>query len=442
MRASARPLRQPGFPQLAGAYLVNELGNWLGEIALAVVVFDLTGSPLATAGLFVAMQFLPALIAPALVARIDHVHARRVLPALYAAEAVAFGVLAVLVGIGDAALPALLALAALDGTLASTARSITRATAAATLRPSGMLREGNAILNVGFTAGAAAGPALGGLVVAGAGSQVALVADAVSFLLVAGLLLTARQLPQPDAGAAGISWGERLRAGVRYVTTRPALRGLLAAQAVAFVFFSLVIPIEVVFVKETLGEGDLGYGLLLSSWGAGMVAGSFLFASLRRVSLPALLVVSTTAIGAAYIGIAVSPTLGVACAASALGGIGNGVQWVALVTAVQELTGPAYQARVISLLEALASAMPGLGFLAGGAIAALLSPRVSYAVAGAGVLVVLGAAILILRTIDWRAVERGAPEDERPAASANGGHHVSPRQPDRLAPETSIWRLP
>ena len=67
-----------------------------------------------------------------------------------------------------------------------------------------------------------------------------------------------------------------------------------------------------------------------------------------------------------------------------VGGIGNGVQWIALVTAVQELTRATYQARVLALLEALASAMPGVGFLLGGAIAAIFEPRVAYAVAGGG----------------------------------------------------------
>ena len=117
-----------------------------------------------------------------------------------------------------------------------------------------------------------------------------------------------------------------------------ALRRLLAAQALAFIFFALVIPIEVVFAKETLDAGDAGYGALLASWGVGMVVGSLVFAGLRKVPLPVLLGVSTLAIGLAYLGTSVSPTLAVACAASAIGGIGNGVQWIALVTAVQELT--------------------------------------------------------------------------------------------------------
>ena len=44
MRKSLAPLKLPGFRHLAGAYTVNELGNWVGEIALAVLVFDETGA--------------------------------------------------------------------------------------------------------------------------------------------------------------------------------------------------------------------------------------------------------------------------------------------------------------------------------------------------------------------------------------------------------------
>jgi MFS family permease len=193
------------------------------------------------------------------------------------------------------------------------------------------------------------------------------------------------------------------------------LRRLLAAQALAFVFFAAVIPIEVVFVKETLGSGDAGYGALLAAWGAGMVAGSLAFAIMREVALPALLAVSTVAIGAAYLATGAAPSLAVACAASVLGGLGNGVQWVALVTAVQAATRAAFQARVVAMLEAIASAMPGVGFLIGGAIATVFSPRVSYAVAGAGVLGVLVIAIVMLRRAPWpiEAAPDEAAADER-----------------------------
>jgi MFS family permease len=395
-----KPLRLPGFPNLAFAYLVNELGNWLGEIALAVLVFDQTGNPIATAALFCGMHFAPAVLAPPVVARMDRLPAHVSLPALYAVEATAFAALALFAE--SFALIAVLAIATIDGSVASAARALTRAAATAVLAPADRLREGNALLNVAFTVGAAGGPAIAGLVVAGVGTSTALAADAASFLAVALLLSLARRIPRPavDEGETR-EWRQRLRLGLDYVRGRPALRRLLGAQALAFVFFSLVIPIEVVFALETLDAGDAGYGALLASWGVGMVLGSLLFAALKRLPLAPLLAASTAAIGISYLGTSAAPTLLVACAAASIGGIGNGVQWIGLVTAVQELTRAAYQARVLALLEALASAMPGVGFLLGGAIAAIFDPRASYAVAGAGVLVVLAGAALVMRRVDW-----------------------------------------
>jgi MFS family permease len=404
--AALRPLRIPAFPRLALANLVNELGNWLGEIALAILVFDQTGSPIATAALFVGIHFVPALAAPPLVARLEHLPPRFSLAGLYAAEAAVFGALALLAA--DFLLAAVLAFAAVDGVLASTARALTRAAAAGILKPAGLLRQGNAVLNIGFTAGAAAGPALAGLVVAGAGAQVALAADAASFLAVAALLASAATLPRARPETDRVL--DRLRNGLRYVRERSLLRRLLGAQAVAFIFFAVVIPIEVIFAKETLEAGDAGYGALLGSWGGGMLLGSLAFAVLGRATLSGLLFLSTLAIGAAYLGIAAAPTLLLACVASALGGIGNGVQWVALITAVQAATAAPYQARVIAMLEAVASAMPGIGFVIGGVIASLLSPRASYAVAGAGVIIVLMAAAYMLRDVDWRAAQTQSRE--------------------------------
>jgi MFS family permease len=402
-RAWSQPLGLAGFRRLTTAYFTNELGNWLGEIALAVIVFELTGSPIATAGLFVAMQFVPALTTPLLIARIDHLSSRRALSLLYLGEAAAFCALAALATQETFVLALVLLIAALDGTLATAARARSRAAAGAILEPAGLLREGNGILNFGFTAGAAAGPALAGVLVATAGPQVALLADAASFLAVALLLATSSALGRHRSEEAeeAVHWRERLRLGFEYVRERPVLRQLLAAEALAFVFFALVLPIEVAFAKDSLGAGDIGYGLLLASWGAGMVAGSVVFSALRNASIPSLLAGGTVAIGFAYLGTAASPTLFLACLASAVGGAGNGVQWVAVVTAIQELTAKAYQARVIGLLESLASGLSGVGFLLGGAIAAVVSPRASFAVAGFGVLVVLAVAAGALRGASW-----------------------------------------
>ena len=408
MRKSLSPLRLPGFRQLAAAYTVNELGNWVGEIALAVLVYDETGSPLATAGLFLGMVFLPSLIGQGVIARLEVVGTRRALPALYLGEAIVFVALAFTAE--NFSLALVIALAVLDGTLAITARTFTRASAAAVLAPSGQLREGNAIINVGFTIAGAAGPAIAGVVVALLGVRTALLLDAASFVIVAAMLAATRSLPQVRGEAE--PWVSRLREGIEYVRRRAVLLRLLSMQALAFVFFTLVLPIEIVYAKETLDAGDSGYGALLSSWGAGMVIGSLVFvAAARRASLQTQLVVSTAMIGSAYLGMAAAGTLPVACTAAVFGGIGNGVQWVALMSAVQELTASRYQARVVGLLESLGRVMPGIGFLLGGVIAQLLDPRASFVTAGVGALTVLAVAIPLLRGADWRP----EPEVEAPA---------------------------
>src|SRR3954447_3131445 len=127
------PLGVPGFKVLAGGYSINELGNWLGDIALAVLVFDQTGSALATALLFVGTRFIPALVAPAIVARVGAPPPRLSLPLLYGADACVFAVLALL-ATRHFTLALIVALGAVDGTLALAARAVTRAASAAALR--------------------------------------------------------------------------------------------------------------------------------------------------------------------------------------------------------------------------------------------------------------------------------------------------------------------
>jgi MFS family permease len=403
------PLRRPAFRRLSVSYAVNELGDWMGIVALSVLVYDRTGSALATTVLFLGTGFLPALLAPLIVVRAEQPPPRFVLPVLYAGEAAAFAGLALLAA--HFSLAGVFALAAFDGALALAARTLTRAVTAAMLGPTGELRAGNAILNIAFTGGAALGPALAGVVVAGFGVQTALLLDAFSFYAIAWILLTAGPLAQAATEPGRI--GDRLREGLAYIRGKARLRRLLIAEGCAFVFFAAILPVEVVYAKETLGAGDAGYGLLLASWGAGMVLGSVVFAASRRAALPVLLFFSTLAVGAGYIGMAVAPSLAPACAAACLGGAGNGVQWVAMVSAVQELTSEGMQARVLSVLESAGAAMPGVGFLLGGAIAAAASPRAAFMVAGWGVVaIVVVAAPLLGRDWDMDARQEDGAEDE------------------------------
>jgi MFS family permease len=417
------------FSRLLTSYTVNELGDCVGLVALAVLVFDRTDSVAPTAAFFIIAKFLPALLAPVLTARLDQYALRRTLPALYVLEAMVFGALA-LIADGDFVLALVLILGLVDGAIAITARGLTRGAVAAALQPAGMLREGNALMNIGFALASVFGAALGGLLIGTLGLSTALLVDAASFLVIAILLASTSGLP--EARVEREPWLQRLRGGLRFVGATSGVKLLLIGQSIALVFFTIVVPIEVIYAKETLGTTSTGFGILLSSWGAGIVVGSLVFVGVKQHSTAALVIVSTLAVGLAYVGLATAQTLLVACLISIIGGAGNGVQWIAVMTALQEVTPGDYQARITGLLESLGAAMPGVGFLLGGLITAAGSPRTAFAVAGGGVLllVIIGSVLRSreLRRVPRRSITYGperAPEEPSlapPLESAGGPH--------------------
>lgn len=395
----------------------------MGVVALAVLVYDRTGDVLPTAALFIASKFVPAMLAPFLTAKLDQVAVRRSLPTLYALEALVFAALA-LVADGEFFLILVLVLALADGALAVTARGLTRGAIATTLQPAGLLAEGNALINIGFAFASVGGAALAGIVISEFSISTALWIDAISFLAIAVLLAVTRGLPA--AHEEREPWWPRVRSGIDYARTDPRVKLLLWGEALALILFTLIIPIEVVYAKESLGATSAGFGLLLASWGAGIVIGSLVYVTVRGRSAALLILASTAAIGLAYLGMAAAQSLAVACLLSVLGGAGNGIQWVAVVTALQEATPARFQARIVGLLESLLAAVPGAGYILGAAITALASPRLAYAVSGIGILLLVAVGAIVRRRTR---IDLGAtPHDAEPRV---------PRTQHDAAPDSS-----
>lgn len=387
--------RSPHLRRIIAAYTVNRLGTWFGLVALAVAVFDHTHSAIAVAGLFLAAQVLPAFAVPAVVARVEASPRRGELSGLYFFEGAATITLAVL--LWHFWLPAVLLLVALDGIAALAASALLRAELARAARADltsdtseltdseeqvhEAERKANAALNVAFSATFMLGPALGGVVVAGTGASAALFVDAASFLACGALLIDLR--PHVEE-AAGQSVRARLGAARRYIEEVPELRKLLLTEAIALVFFESAAPIEVAYAKATLHAGSSGYGLLMTSWGVGVVLGSMVFARAVHRPLGAMLSGGALAVGLGYVGFAAAPSLAVACLAALVGGAGQGVQWASLISAVQRLTRPDLQGRVMGAVESIGALAPAIGLSLGGAMVALSSPRATFLLAGIG----------------------------------------------------------
>jgi predicted MFS family arabinose efflux permease len=435
--ATATPLSSPRLRRILVAYTVNRLGTWFGYVALSLAVFEHTHSALAVAALLVTGQALPAFLVPAVVARIETSSRRGELSGLYLFEATATAALAALL-LWHFSLPGVLLLVALDGTAALAANALLRTAAARCAREwahahhervaseteedlpahtyagqAGMTlavgegglgdngldgvgggeidareagaveaeRRANAVLNIAFSGTLVLGPALAGVVVATAGGPVALLIDTASFLICGAMLI---DLHPHIEEAAGASVRARLRAAWAHINDVAALRMLLLTEGVALIFFAADGSIEVPYATVTLHAGDRGYGLLLTVWGLGMVVGSLAFARMIRRPLGTMLSAGALAVGLAYLGWAAAPSLAVACVAGLLGGIGNGVQWAALFSAVQRLTPQHLHGRMMGAVESMNALCPAIGLSLGGALVALSSPRGALLVVGLG----------------------------------------------------------
>jgi hypothetical protein len=460
------PLRSARLRRIVAAYTVNRLGTWFGLIALSLAVFDHTHSAIAVAALLVTGQAIPAFLTPALVARVEASARRGSLSGLYLVEAAATGALAALL-LSRFWLPGVLLLVALDETAALAASALLRTEAArcarewtyarsarADLAPqtsgsvpahtyaeqAGILttsgenmlgganltsnhseadgidareasaveaeRKANAALNVGFAGTFMLGPVLAGVVVTAYGSPAALLIDTASFAICAAMLA---DLSPHVAESEGVSVRARVRAAWEHIVAAPTLRRLLLVEGIALVFFASDGSIEVPYAKVTLHAGDSGYGLILTMWGVGVVIGSVVFARAVRQPLGAILSAGALAIGLAYLGWAAAPTLALACAAGLIGGLGNGVQWAAFISAVQRLTPPSMHGRMMGTIESLGAICPAFGLALGGALVALSSPRSAFLVVG------LGAA---LSTVAFVRLRLGTLSGEKPAPAA------------------------
>ena len=404
------PLRHAAFRRLATSYTLNELGWGFGTVALGLVVFDRTHSALAMTGLWICTLLIPALVGPAATAQLDRIGVRRVLPALYVAEALIFAALALMTS--SPLLVLVLFLAAADGTLALVGRALTRAAVAATLKPTGDLDGGNTLLNVAFSLCFAIGPAIGGLVIAAWGVSAALWVSAGLFAAMSITLVTSRSLP-PAHADVGETWLARVRAGISHALGNVAVRRIFFAHAIALVCAAMISPIEVIWAKDVLDGGNSAYGIVLSAWGAGtLVSGLILVQLWRPLPVVTRIPLAAGTMGVGYVVMTLATSLPVGAIGCFIGGLGNGFYFVSVIQAIQERTADEYQGRVMGLLESTTAGGYGVGFLLAAAITELTSVRVTFAATAVGVIL---AAILMATLL--RRTPAAAPDSRSSATT-------------------------
>ena len=119
-----------------------------------------------------------------------------------------------------------------------------------------------------FNLARAAGPALGGVIVAWAGAQATFLVNAVSYLGLIVVLLTWRR-PTPSRGLPPESMAAAMRSGMRFAQLSHAIQAVLVRSALFGLLASAIWALMPLIARDLLGGGSSTYGLLLAAFGAG-----------------------------------------------------------------------------------------------------------------------------------------------------------------------------
>jgi MFS family permease len=270
------PLREPLFRSMWLAAIVSYIGTWMQAVGAGWMMTVLTMSPLMV-GLVQAAVALPVflVILPA-GALADMVDRRRFLLITQGWMVLASGALGVMTLLHLITPWVLLAFTFLLG-LGAVMNDPAWQAITPELVPTEQHAAAVALNSAGFNVARAVGPALGGMVIAAAGSGVAFLLNALSFFGVI-LVLYRWRRPLPEERSRESVW-DSICTGVRYVRGSELVRAVLVrtgAFSVAAIALLALLPIL------ARPYGPTGYGALLGCFGVGALAGAMALPRLRR----------------------------------------------------------------------------------------------------------------------------------------------------------------
>ena len=277
---SATPLhRNRDFLLLQTGLLLSSGGSQMTAIAYPLLVLALTGSP-AKAGVvaFVRLLGLALLALPAGLAA-DHWSRRRLMIGAHGVRAVAIGTLGVLVATGEIVYWVIPLVAFVEGAGASVFSSAQSGAFRAVV-PTQQLPGAVAVVTGREAALGVASPALGGLLF-GIARALPFVVHAVLYVFSASALLAMRTPFQDEREADRSPLRARLAEGFRFLWDNAFLRTVALLFGLAnFIGPGVLLAIVVIGEEQGLTSGRVG--LLVSTFGACILAGSFLSPLVRR----------------------------------------------------------------------------------------------------------------------------------------------------------------
>ena len=370
----------PAFTRLFGAQLISFAGDWFATVALLGLALELTGSP-AVASFLLVVQTGAFAIASPLAGVLADRYDRRAL--MVGADLARVPVALAFLLARD---PGTLWIAFVAAALLSFGAAVFEPTSSASLPnlvEERELPEANVLIGSAWGTMLAVGAALGGLVAATLGRDVAFAVNAASFAASAALIVGIRRsfrAPRLDpAGGAHPERGgvtEAIRVVLRFARGNRTLAALLLSKTTFGVGTGVIVMLAV-FGRDVFRAGDAGIGILFAARGLGALLGPFLVRSVVGVSERGLIAGIAASFGIfalSYGLLPLAPILPLAAVAVFAGHLGGGAQWTLSSYGLQRAAPDAIRGRVFSFDYGLVTLTVALSTLLAGFLAERVSP--------------------------------------------------------------------
>lgn len=405
------PIRLPDFRRLwLGATAVS-LGVQFYAVALVWLVLYLTDSGVQLGALLTAAAIPRAISMLLSGALIDRYPPRRLLIISAFINGLLMTLILILLGAGWMSMAALFLIAPVSG-LVDAIFYPTSTALIPRLVPRAQLASANALIQTADTIANIAGPSLSGVLIGEvarlAGSPLAgLVAGfavnaalfALGFFIFLSLSRRTDRIEAKTGAKPAESLGRAVLSGIRYALVQPAIR--VSLLLIAMLNFAAIGPIVVggaLLVERRFGGDATMYGVLMGSFGIGMLLGALIIGQTGQMRRPGMMLLYTTfalALGLAALGL--STGFWVAFAICFVIGIFASVTNITSVTWLQVKTEMHMQGRMASLLVFSAVALDPFSNAISGVVAEF-DITLLFLLA-AGLLLIGGALALLNRTL-------------------------------------------
>ncbi|MFI7066942.1 MFS transporter [Kribbella sp. NPDC050124] len=366
------------------AHTISMVGTVAAQVALSILVFERTGSPLLSA-LVLVCSFLPYALGGIVLSSIaDRFPARRVLVSCDLLSALCIGLML----IPDLPVAALLGLLLLTGIIAPVFAGA-RAASLAHLLPRDLFPIGRSLLRAISQVTVLTGFALGAVAVAAIGPTWLLALDAITFA--ASAILIGVGTPYTPPGERQRNTVSDSLAGLRYIFSTKRLRTLILLTWVAPAFSSVPDGLAVAYAAQT-GAAASAAGALFTGYAAGTVLGELVVARFTPATRRRLVVPLVIASQIPAIAFLLTPSIPIAAVLLAVSGAGYAFNQ-AIDPMILATVDPSYRGRLFTVQTSGLMAIQGLSIALGGLVGTFLKPSLTITLSG-----ILGTTITLLIT--------------------------------------------